>query len=660
MSLLLEDDPAGGGADPEALEAVHVERRAVTAATIEAAVALATAEEDGPPALRGDDRPPGSLGPSRTAWSSPPGRPVAAARVDDELRGSLRGPNDFHVALALEACAAAPQARRSSVGWRLQPQGRGLARIRGGLRGPAAPIPAGSGPRTRSARRRCPSISSSLRRTWWPLAEEIGRLAPFGPGHVELLLAVTGLLVADAAGRGHRCDYMALRMRRGARSSTRSPSGCRRTAAAGAGRRARPGRDPGAGRLPGLPRLRIRVVDYAEASSSPLAARRAASTTVAVSVGEAPPPRHPAHDRNSMDPLDRLRARLRACAPSTWGRPASRRIAGRPAAQTSSTRSPATVEAASEHAASRRSIAAFFEAFGAAGWAALERLVADLPRTSTSSSTRSAATSARPPIAMPRRCSTPRADAVTLSPYLGEDAIEPFLAYPSGRLPAHPHLESQRRDAPGPAGRRGAAPRARRHLGGRPVDGRARAWWWERRHSPSRPASVAWCRRSASWSPGSVPRTATWARQSPIATAPPPRGWSASHGLLRQRPAATDGGPQSCPPRRGWAGMQSRCYTAGLAPRYLGCATGVANEEPPSTWDPSAGLSHHPPRGRADRLRPGKSCSTSATPSAVGCEFRKASNDLESSIRGEPNKPATTPAPPPPAEPATTDDKPQA
>lgn len=35
-------------------------------------------------------------------------------------------------------------------------------------------------------------------------------------------------------------------------------------------------------------------------------------------------------------------------------------------------------------------------------------------------------------------------------------------------------------------------------------------------------------------------------------------------------------------------------------------------------------------------------------------EFRKASNDLESSIRGEPNKAA------PPSEPATTDDKPQA
>ena len=39
-------------------------------------------------------------------------------------------------------------------------------------------------------------------------------------------------------------------------------------------------------------------------------------------------------------------------------------------------------------------------------------------------------------------------------------------------------------------------------------------------------------------------------------------------------------------------------------------------------------------------------------------EFRKASNDLETSIRGEPNKKAPAPAPPP--EPATTDDQPQA
>ena len=37
----------------------------------------------------------------------------------------------------------------------------------------------------------------------------------------------------------------------------------------------------------GLPRLRLRVVDYADANGSPLVARRVAATTVAVPVGAA-------------------------------------------------------------------------------------------------------------------------------------------------------------------------------------------------------------------------------------------------------------------------------------------------------------------------------------------------------------------------------------
>jgi hypothetical protein len=39
----------------------------------------------------------------------------------------------------------------------------------------------------------------------------------------------------------------------------------------------------------GLPRLRLRVLDYADALSSPLAARRAAATTASFSVGEPTP-----------------------------------------------------------------------------------------------------------------------------------------------------------------------------------------------------------------------------------------------------------------------------------------------------------------------------------------------------------------------------------
>lgn len=92
------------------------------------------------------------------------------------------------------------------------------------------------------------------------------------------------------------------------------------------------------------------------------------------------------------------------------------------------------VEAASEHAAAVKVNVAFFEAFGSAGWAALERLVGDLPndhflvldakRGDIGSTAERYATGLFGHLG---------ADAVTLSPYLGEDAVEPFLAY-AGRV----------------------------------------------------------------------------------------------------------------------------------------------------------------------------------------------------------------------------------
>jgi orotidine 5'-phosphate decarboxylase subfamily 2 len=92
------------------------------------------------------------------------------------------------------------------------------------------------------------------------------------------------------------------------------------------------------------------------------------------------------------------------------------------------------VEAAAEHAAAVKVNVAFFEAFGSAGWAALERLVADLPadhflvldgkRGDIGSTAERYAASLFGLLG---------ADAVTLSPYLGEDGVEPFLAYP-GRV----------------------------------------------------------------------------------------------------------------------------------------------------------------------------------------------------------------------------------
>ena len=120
----------------------------------------------------------------------------------------------------------------------------------------------------------------------WPLAEEIARLAPFGPGHVEPTLAITGLRVADARRVGATGDHLALRMRRGSEVFDAIAFGTPAD---------RPLPESGTaldlvGTLErdifqGLPRLRIRVVDYADAATSPLAARRLAGA-VAISVGE--------------------------------------------------------------------------------------------------------------------------------------------------------------------------------------------------------------------------------------------------------------------------------------------------------------------------------------------------------------------------------------
>lgn len=89
------------------------------------------------------------------------------------------------------------------------------------------------------------------------------------------------------------------------------------------------------------------------------------------------------------------------------------------------------VEEVADEAAAFKVNVAFFEAFGSRGWAALERLRADIP-------------SEHVLILDAKRGDVPvtaeryaagllghlAADGVTLSPYLGEDAIEPFRAYP--------------------------------------------------------------------------------------------------------------------------------------------------------------------------------------------------------------------------------------
>jgi len=92
------------------------------------------------------------------------------------------------------------------------------------------------------------------------------------------------------------------------------------------------------------------------------------------------------------------------------------------------------LEVAAEYAVAVKVNVAFFEAFGSSGWAALERLVADLPpdhfllldakRGDIGSTAERYAASLFGQLG---------ADAVTLSPYLGEDGVEPFLEFP-GRV----------------------------------------------------------------------------------------------------------------------------------------------------------------------------------------------------------------------------------
>lgn len=93
------------------------------------------------------------------------------------------------------------------------------------------------------------------------------------------------------------------------------------------------------------------------------------------------------------------------------------------------------LEAAARHAAAIKVNVAFFEAFGSRGLAALERLRADVPPDhvlvldAKRGDMRS--TAERYAEALLGQLG---ADGVTLSPYLGEDAIEPFRAFPDRLL----------------------------------------------------------------------------------------------------------------------------------------------------------------------------------------------------------------------------------
>jgi len=290
ISLLLEEDPAAAERTADALEAVHRRRRELTATAMEAARPLIAADgTTGPIALRNDEWAPGIVGIVASRLAESLERPVAvAARIGDELRGSVRAPVDFHVAAALEACAPFLTKRGGHAGaggfsttedwW--EPFGRAFAALTRPY--PPDPLrkPAATGQLTID-------LVLPARHLGWGIAAEIERLAPFGPGHVEPLLAVTGLRVGSARRVGGNGEHVALKLLRGTETFDAIAFGTPAD---------RPLPEEGSlldvvGTLErdtfqGEARLRIRALDYASAAASPLRARQL-QAAIPVAVGAA-------------------------------------------------------------------------------------------------------------------------------------------------------------------------------------------------------------------------------------------------------------------------------------------------------------------------------------------------------------------------------------
>ncbi|HEX2883249.1 MAG TPA: single-stranded-DNA-specific exonuclease RecJ [Candidatus Limnocylindria bacterium] len=284
IGLLLEDDPARAEGLADELELVHERRRQMTREAVEVARAVAASSPGvAPLVLRDDGWSPGILGLIAGRLADALARPVAVATlVGDEVRGSIRAPVDFHVASALEACAAHLLKRgghAAAGGFSVRPEawpafGEAFAAL-------GRPFPADAASEAQRPGRQVVDLVLPARFVDWSLADQLARLEPYGPGHVEPVLAVTGMWLADARRVGSTEAHVAFRLRRGAETFDAIGFGIDP---------ARPLPEPDSpvdlvGTLErddfgGLPRLRLRVLDFAHADASPLAARRLAALPV--------------------------------------------------------------------------------------------------------------------------------------------------------------------------------------------------------------------------------------------------------------------------------------------------------------------------------------------------------------------------------------------
>jgi single-stranded-DNA-specific exonuclease len=285
LGLLLERDEARAAMLAAELETIHEQRREMTKAAVEQALLLAAATPGDTPLLVRDDAwVPGLLGLIAGRLADTLARPVvAAALVGNEVRGSVRAPVDFHAAAGLDACAEHLLKRGGHAGaggFSLAPEAWPAFSAAFGALG--RPFPSVGGGEPQRPGRVPIDLVLHARHVDWALAAEIERLAPFGPGHVEPVLAITGMLVADVRRVGAKEAHATFRMRRGIETFDAIAFGldaARELPTVGSevdlvGTLERD-------TFGGMPRLRLRVLDYADAGASPLMARRVPPTVAA-------------------------------------------------------------------------------------------------------------------------------------------------------------------------------------------------------------------------------------------------------------------------------------------------------------------------------------------------------------------------------------------
>jgi single-stranded-DNA-specific exonuclease len=286
IRLLLEEDRDAAEQLAEQLEEVQRRRRELTLVAVEQARAQAAERPgDGPLVVRVDDWAPGIVGLVAGRLCDALSRPVAAvAMVGTELRGSVRAPADFNVVAALDACAGHLTKRGGHAGaggFSLTPDAWDAFISAFGAIG--RPFPHDAGLVLELGGRLPVDLVLPARYLGWAIADEIERLSPFGPGHLEPMLAVTGLRVGDARRVGADGAHMAFRMLRGA--ETFDAIAFRVDADRGMPEEGTPldlvgtlERDT----FQGEARLRLHVLDFAHADASPIAERRLAAVPLAV------------------------------------------------------------------------------------------------------------------------------------------------------------------------------------------------------------------------------------------------------------------------------------------------------------------------------------------------------------------------------------------